>query len=156
MLAIAAYEWFLAAHLLAAVVWVGGGATVQVLAVLATRSKQAEHMARFAREAELVGMRVFLPASLLVLGFGFALVEEGHWGYDQFFVQLGLAGSGASAAVGIFFLGPEAGRIAKAIEAHGVESPEAQGRLRRIFLVSRVELLVLLAVVFVMAAKPFL
>ena len=59
-----------------------------------------------------------------------------------------------SIAIGAGFLGPEAGRIARATEAGGVESAEVQQRIRRIFLVSRIELVLLLAVVFDMVVKP--
>jgi hypothetical protein len=37
-----------------------------------------------------------------------------------------------------------------------VDDPEVQSRIRRILLITRIDVVVLLAVVFVMTAKPFL
>ena len=54
----------------------------------------------------------------------------------------------------MLFLGPESGRIGKLTEAHGVAHLEVQARIRRIFLVSRVELAFLIAVVCGMVIKP--
>jgi hypothetical protein len=69
-------------------------------------------------------------------------------------VQVGLAMILVSVAIGAGFLGPEAGRIARAIEQGGVDSPEAKQRINRLFLVSRFELVLLLLVIFDMVVKP--
>jgi hypothetical protein len=66
----------------------------------------------------------------------------------------GLIAWGISFAVGAGFIGPEGGRIAKVIERTGPESPEAQMRIRRILLISRCELVVLIAVLVNMVVKP--
>ena len=51
---------------------------------------------------------------------------------------------------------PESGRIAKIIKTEGAESPEAERRIRRILLISRIELVLLLGVIFDMVVKPTL
>lgn len=103
-----------------------------------------------------MGTRVFIPASLILLVSGMFTLHDsgGLWSYSQGWVQFGLAVIVLSIAVGIGYVGPEAGRIARATEAGGVESPEVQERIRRIFLISRIELVLLLAVVFDMVVKP--
>jgi uncharacterized membrane protein len=148
------YEFALFVHILAAVVWVGGGVTIQALSFRIIRADDPVRMAGFAKDVEKVGMFVFLPASLLVLGFGFALMAEGNWSYD-FWVIFGLAVVGLSALTGSLFLGPEAGRIGKLIDAKGPEYPEVQERIKRILMISRIELTLLIAVVFAMVVKPF-
>jgi uncharacterized membrane protein len=148
------YEFALFEHILAAVVWVGGGVTVQVLAFRLMRANDPVRFAGFAKDIEKVGQFVFTPSAIVVLGFGFALVAEGHWGYD-FWVIFGLAVVGFSAAIGTFFLGPEAGRIGRLVQEHGPEYPEVQDRIKRILAVSRIELTLLIAVVFDMVVKPF-
>jgi hypothetical protein len=119
------------------------------------RANEPVRIAGFAKDVEWLGQRLFIPASLLLLIFGFLLVHEGHWSYD-FWVIFGLVVWGLSALSGSAFLGPESGRIGKLIAAHGPEHPEAQARIRRILLISRVEMVLLLAVVFDMTIKPFL
>ena len=143
-------------HVLAAVVWVGGACTVQVYALLATRTNDPLKIASFAGDTEFVGMRIFLPASLILLVSGIFTIHDsvGAWSYSQGWVQFGLIVIALSILVGAGFLGPEAGRIGKATERDGVESHEVQARIRRILLVSRIELVLLLVVVFDMVVKP--
>jgi uncharacterized membrane protein len=149
------YEFALFVHILAAVVWVGGGATTQALAFRIIRADDPRRMAGFAKDVEKIGMFVYMPASILVLAFGFVLVSEGNWSYD-FWVVFGLVVWGLSALTGMLFLGPESGRIGKLIDAHGPEHPEVGARIRRILMISRIEFVLLVAVVFDMVVKPFL
>jgi uncharacterized membrane protein len=157
-LALTWYEWFKTLHVLAAVLWVGGGATLAVYAILTQRQNTPEEMASVARKAALIGERMFTPLSLLVLAFGFGLMENGQspWTYDQFFVIFALAGWGVSAATGAFFLGPEAKKLGKLMPTRPADDPEVQARIRRVLMIARIDVVVLLAVVFVMTAKPFL
>jgi uncharacterized membrane protein len=155
-LALTNYNAFKFVHVLAAVVWVGGACVVQVYALLAVRTNDPVKVAAFAGDTEFVGTRIFIPSSLILLVSGLFTVHEsgGAWGYGQGWVQFGLAIIVLSILVGAGYLGPESGRISRATEARGVESPEVQARIRRIFLVSRIELVLLIAVIFDMVVKP--
>jgi len=157
-LALTWYEWFKTGHVLAAVLWVGGGATLTIYAFLTVRRDTPEEQASMARKIGLLGERFYAPLSLLVLGFGFGLMENGQspWSYDQFFVIFALAGWGVSAATGMIFLGPEAGRLGKLMPTRPPEDPEIQARIRRILLIVRLDVILLLLIVFDMTAKPFL
>ena len=155
-LALTWYAWFKAAHVIAAVLWVGGGTMLAIYAIFTLRQNTPAEMASFARKAALIGERFFTPLSFVVLGFGFALIENGNWGYGDFFVQFSLATWGVSALIGVLFLGPESGKLAKLMPTRPPEDPEVQYRIRRILLIVRLDMLVLLATVFVMTAKPFL
>ena len=148
------YELLLAIHILAVVVWVGGATSIQVLAIRATGSGDPVRMATFAGEAEWVGMRVFMPSSVVVLLAGIALVLEGNWGFDQLWILIGLAGIAFSIVTGAAFLGPESGRMKALLESRTFEDPEVQSRLNRIFMISRIELVVLLLIVLDMVIKP--
>ena len=59
-----------------------------------------------------------------------------------------------SIVTGAGFLGPESGRIAKLMDERGDDDAEVRGRINRLFLVSRIELVLLISVVLVMALKP--
>jgi uncharacterized membrane protein len=148
------YELLLFVHVLAAVVWVGGATSLQVLAIRAERSPDAGRVANFATEAEWVGSRVFLPASLVLLLAGIGLTFEGDWGFTTPWVLLGLIAYGLSALTGSLFLGPESGRIGRMITEVGPQDPDVIARIKRIFVVSRIELAVLLLIVFDMTVKP--
>jgi uncharacterized membrane protein len=149
--------WFTTIHVMAAVLWVGGGALLTLYAILTIREHDPRAMASFAQKAALIGGRYFSALSFVVLGFGFGVVEEsnGAYSYGNFFVTFGLVGWGVSTATGILFLGPESGRLSKLLAERPPEDPEVQYRIRRILTVARIDVLVLLAIVFVMAAKPF-
>ncbi len=153
MLAVTSYQVGLAFHILAAVVWVGGALTVQLMALLALRSPLPGRKAEFAGEAELFGMRVFMPTSLVLLGLGFFLVYKGDWGYPVW-VIFGLAGLGFSFLTGILYLTPQSKRIKHLLESQGPESPEAVERIRKTLLTSRIELVILVLLVFDMVLKP--
>ncbi len=147
------YEWYLAVHILAAVVWVGGALTIQLLAIRASRPNARLQLGSLASEIEWVGTRVFIPSSLILVVFGFLLAAEGDWDWELWLV-FGLIVWIASFVVGAAFLGPQSGKLGEDVERYGVDSAQATARLRRIFLVSRVELAFLLLVVLDMALKP--
>lgn len=151
-----AYDWFLALHVLTAVVWVGGAATQQLFAIRAERSDDPQRMATFAADSEWIGTHVYLPTSLLLLASGITLVILGHWGFTTLWVALGLVGFLFSVVTGAAFLGPESKRLKGLIEERGPTDTEVAARIKKIFLISRIENIVLLLVVIDMAVKPTL
>jgi uncharacterized membrane protein len=157
-LALAWYEWFKTGHVLAAVLWVGGGATLAVYAILTQRQNTPEEMASVARKAALIGERMFTPLSLLTLAFGFGLMENAQspWTYDQFFVIFALAGWGVQPRPGRSSSARRRRSSEKLMPTRPADDPEVQARIRRILLIARIDVVVLLAIVFVMTAKPFL
>jgi uncharacterized membrane protein len=148
------YTFFKSVHVLAAAVWFGGAMMIQAFAFRITRTGDARRQADFAKDSEVVGMRVFIPATWLLLLGGIAMMINFHWSWGQNWVVFGLIAWVVSFVVGAGFLGPEGGRIAAVIEREGPESPEAQRRIRRILLISRCELVVLMAVIVNMVVKP--
>ena len=148
------YELLKTIHVLFAVIWVGGAATTQVLATRLSRANEPGRMAAFAKDIEFVGTRVFMPASLIVLAAGIWMVADSGWNFTDLWIVFGLIGIAFSATVGAAFLGPESGRIGRLIETKGPEDAEVTARLNRIFLVSRVELVILLLIVVNMVVKP--
>jgi hypothetical protein len=83
------------------------------------------------------------------------MTANGDIGYDQFWIIFGLIAWAASAATGILFLTPETKRLTSAMTARGPHDPEVQMRLRRILLVLRVDVAVMLLIVFDMVVEPF-
>jgi uncharacterized membrane protein len=148
------YTFFKSLHVAAAAIWFGGAFMIQAFAFRITRTNDARRMADFAKDSEVIGMRVFIPATwvLLLAAVGLMLNADLSWG--QNWIVLGLIAWVVSFVVGAGFLGPEGGRIAKVIEREGPESSQAQARIRRILLISRCELVVLLTVIVNMVVKP--
>jgi len=157
-LALTWYEWFKTGHVLAAVLWVGGGTTLTIYAFLTVRKDSPAEQASMARKIGLIGERFYAPLSLLVLALGFGLMEndQSPWSYDQFFVIFALAGWAVSTVTGLFFLGPESKRLSVLMSEKGPDDSEVQQRIRRILMVARLDVVLLIAIVFVMTAKPWL
>jgi uncharacterized membrane protein len=149
------YQGWLMLHIFAAVVWVGGGTTVAILAFMVERERDPFLLGRFADLVGRVGMRVYTPAGLVVLIVGFVLVHKGAWGYGHFWVIFALIGWAASFLTGILVLKPQADKVAKVIPERGLDDPQAQALLKRIIMIDRWQVVLLLLVVADMAAKPF-
>lgn len=150
------YETLVFVHVLTAIIWVGGAVAMQVLAIRAQRSSEPGAMAKMAGDAEFVGMRVFMPASIVLLISGIWAVIDGPWEFSQGWISAGFAVWIFSFVVGAGFLGPESGRIKTLMAERGPEDAQVKQRLARIFLVSRIELVALIAIVFIMSTKPWL
>jgi uncharacterized membrane protein len=149
------YDWLLLGHILAAIAWVGGAITMQTVGARLVRAESPEAVAAFARTAEWIGPRLYMPASLAVLGFGIALVAASDaWSIGQLWIVLALVGIAISAIGGAVFFGPQAKRIGEALRSEGAESERAQALIRRLFVVGRIDLVVLLLIVVDMVLKP--
>ena len=149
------YAFFKWVHVSGAVLWVGGGLTLTILALRAERSSDPTEMALIARQAAFVGERVFAPIGLLVLAMGIAMVVNLHLDWGTSWIVIGLVGYAITFLTGLLFLGPQAKRIGQLIETAGAEAAETQAAIRRILLIARVDEGVLLLVVAAMVLKPF-
>jgi uncharacterized membrane protein len=150
-----AYKWLLAFHILLAVVWVGSNTAIQILVIRAKRAG-GDRIAYLAGEIEWYGTRVLLPTALTLVILGFILLHESSGAYDlgQGWVLFGFLVWVFSTIVGAGYLGPESGRLGKLVEERGPDDPEYQRRLGRIFIVSRIELVLLILAVLDMTVKP--
>jgi uncharacterized membrane protein len=149
------YNWLKAFHVLASIVWVGGGIFIQIYATKLRRANQQDRLMAFAKDLEKLGNAIFLPASILVLILGIAMVwYSPAWKVSDLWVILGLVGIANTIVVGAAFLGPEAGRIARVAEERGHDDPEIARRTQRIFTISRYDIAVLVLVVIDMVVKP--
>jgi uncharacterized membrane protein len=150
------YQVFKTIHVLAAVLWLGGGALITLLAWKAQRAKDNIQLLGIAKQAEWASTRIFVPASLVVVAMGVVLMHKGHWGYGNFWPLFGLIAWGVSFLVGAAFLGPQSGKLAKLIELKGPDDPDVAARTSRIIAVARADVVLILVVAADMVAKPFL
>jgi putative copper export protein len=150
------YKGLLTLHLLGAVIWVGGAFAVNILVLRMQKERNYPKLLELGNDFSALGMKVFMPASIVVLLAGIGLVLEVD-GYDftDFWVIFGLAGIAFSIIVGAGYLGPEGEKLHALTQSKGPDDPEIQARLQRVANVSRFELVILLLVVADMAIKPF-
>ena len=143
-------------HVGFAVFWVGGGLLLTALALRAERSKDPEDLATIARQATFVGEKLFAPASGIVLLMGIVMViNSPEIGFGDTWVIIGLVGFAISFVTGIAVLAPRARRLVELFDTVGSTAPQTQAAIREILLISRVDVAVLVIVVFDMLMKPF-
>jgi uncharacterized membrane protein len=140
-------------HVVAAAVWVGGAVMLRVQGSRALAADRAR-AAQLATEGEQLGMRVLMPASILLLVAGLLTAFEGGYGLEPLWVKLGLAIYVVSAVVGARFLGPLNKQAGELNAERGPDDPELAARLRRISTIGWIDLGLLVAAVFVMVVKP--
>jgi uncharacterized membrane protein len=150
----ASYQVYLALHILAVVVWVGGDTTLTTLGIVFEHKQDGPTLAALGRMGAWIGTRVYTPTLFFVFGFGVALIEKAGIAWDQFWVIFGIVGWSLATTIGVGFVGPELGRIDRAAQEFGAESPEVARRVRRLFAIFRFDTAVLVLVVLDMAAKP--
>jgi hypothetical protein len=76
------------------------------------------------------------------------------WNFSDAWILLGLLGYAATFVTGAFFLGPEAGKLGRIVDERPADDPEVRARMHRIFVISRIDLVVLILVVADMVFKP--
>jgi uncharacterized membrane protein len=145
-------ELWLFLHVTAAMVWVGGAAAIQVFGILTKRAADPAKSAFFAKNVSWTVQRVFLPAALVVLAAGVGLTIEGDWDWGEPFIVYGLLAWAAVSLVAFGYVGRAIGSAAAQLESQG-PSPALALRLRNLVWLSRVLLVVLLTIVFMMSTK---
>jgi uncharacterized membrane protein len=149
-----AYDVYLALHVLTTVIWVGGDITLTTLGLRYERLNDGETLAVLGKVGTWIGTRIYTPALFAALAFGIALMVEGDLDWSQFWVIFGLVGWAIAATVGVGFVGPELGRIDKAAQEFGPNSPEVGSRVKRLFTIFRFDTALLTLIIIDMTAKP--
>jgi uncharacterized membrane protein len=124
------YDWLLFLHVLAAMVWVGGGLMLTVNAARVLRDPDPAAVGRFTASLRVVGPLVLAPATIAVLGLGIGLVvDTDAWDFGQLWVQLGLALFAAAFLIGAAWQSRTA--LASTRAAARNDNTEARRQLRR-------------------------
>lgn len=147
------YELWLFLHISAAIVWIGGAATIQVFGILTKRAADPAKTSFFAANVSWTVMRVFLPASALIFVSGVGLTRTASWDWGEPFVVWGLVLWALVSLVAFGFLGRALGQAGDQLASEG-PSPALGLRIRNLVWVSRALLGILLVIVFLMTVKP--
>jgi len=148
------YDLFVFLHVVAVIVWLGGGVVLLVLTVCATRSRDPAHTARVIADTAWLGTRYFAPSAIAALVFGLLATWAGSWSFGELWITLGFLGFIATFVTGFVFVRPRAERLAASMRASGELTPEAAQVGAELQLISRIDFVVLFAVVADMVMKP--
>ena len=147
------YEKFLlTAHVLAAVIWVGGGAFALTLGYY-IRNRDIETRVEYTRWTEWLGPRFFAPLSVIVIIAG-PLLADRLFDFDQTWITLGFIGWGLSFVIGIVFYPREQKRREQLIEQHGIQHESIAASVNRVLTVASIDTLIVVLVVIDMTTKP--
>lgn len=139
-------------HVLFAIAWVGGGIMLQFLLARA-RAAGPDMMTRFNELADATHTRLFMPSSFLTLVFGIATVALGGYDWATPWIGIGFGGFILSAILGMAVLGPTAKKMKALIAERGPVDPVVTHLGRRLGTIGRIDLLILIVVVFAMVTK---
>jgi hypothetical protein len=108
-----------------------------------------------ARQAALVGEKLFAPAGLVVFLMGVAMMLNTNWGWGTFWIDAGLVGYAITFVTGTAVLAPLAKRIKVSAEENGPTDPLTLALISRILLIARIDVALLFLVIADMVTKPF-
>jgi uncharacterized membrane protein len=148
------YEFLFLLHIIAVIVWLGAGFTMDLLFLRAERTRNPAELGKTGELQEWLVPRVFIPSGLLTLVLGVLLAWDGPWSFGDLWILIGLAGWIASFGVGFLFIRPQVEKLKEIVAQYGPTSSEAHHQGRLLGVVSRVQLLALFLVVADMVLKP--
>ena len=145
---------FLYAHIVMAILWIGGAVMFTLLSSRA-RSAGPEAVIRSMQESEWAGKFYFTPVAILMLVTGILLVvtSNGAYTFEDPFVVAGIAGIVISGVLGGTYYAKAAQSISTAVRERGLEDPSAQQQLDRLRLIAWVETVMLLLIELLMVYR---
>jgi uncharacterized membrane protein len=97
--------WLHFLHVVSAMVWVGGGVILSLIAIRTRRSSDQRAMGEFARTLPYVGLRVLMPAVIILPVTGVWMVlADSEFSFSQLWVRLGLGLFALAFLVGAVYL----------------------------------------------------
>ena len=141
-------------HIISVSVWIGGEIMLGILFERAQRSRDEGTLRGLLSQGDFIGKAVFNPAGIITLAAGIWLGIEGDYDFGEAWISMGFVGIAVGAILGMAFYPRVFKRGLAGIEAGGIDDSETRASLKSLRLVSTIELLVLLVVVWAMVFKP--
>ena len=149
------YEFLLFIHVLAAAAWYGAALLSLVLVEISARAGDRAGVLKLGEYEDRVATLLFIPAALVTLASGIALVIDGPWSWgDDGWVIAGLVLFAALFVFGIALIVP-AGKKLKSLAASGAPESALDAQIRTLRTLSIVDVALLTVAIFFMTVKPF-
>jgi uncharacterized membrane protein len=148
------YEFLLTVHVLAAIIWLGGGIAMHILGRRVLKRGDNEEIYKFSNEINTVALRLYAPTALVLLIAGILLVNEAGYEFSQLWITLAFLGWGFSFLVGIGYYGPQDKKLQALVAAEGPTAPGVVENVRQALFVNQIELLIIVLIVIDMTTKP--
>jgi Predicted integral membrane protein (DUF2269) len=147
-------SWLHFAHIGGAIVWVGGGLMLSIVGLRARASADLGFMRGFALLLSYVGLRLFAPTVLIVLGSGVWLVLMQSGDFTRLWIALGLIAIAAAFLVGVLYQGRQAIALERIARAEGADIESVKAALGHWIAGYYIVLAILVFAVWDMIFKP--
>jgi len=141
-------------HVVSAIAWFGGIIMLFLLNNRFARAGNQDLVKALGQQGAALSMTFFMPAAIVALVTGIAMVMVGRLDFGATWISWGFLGFILSMIIGGVLTGGTARRLAKAVQAGSATQEDIARAQKRINLYVRLNLLVLLSVVWAMVAKP--
>jgi uncharacterized membrane protein len=150
------YLWLKFAHVLGAVVWVGGVVALTILNGRVARSGNPAAMAAMGQQSEAFGRTVVGPAMAVVLIAGLWMAGQFGIPFTSLLIVWGLVGLVAFVVIGIVALGRSGAALGELMRTTSADDPRVAALQQRVAALSWLSILVLASVIWAMVLKPTL
>ena len=145
--------WVLFAHVALGALWLGGVMYQEALTVGARKSGREEYV-RTAIRVQQVNARIYPPVTILILLTAvWMIVARDHLGFGDLWITLSFTIWLIGVLTGIFYFTAKAKSLSARLEATGVDE-SLLAEVERVHMVERVEIILLLGLLFLMIFKP--
>ncbi|HWL65106.1 MAG TPA: DUF2269 family protein [Actinomycetota bacterium] len=143
------------AHIVLAILWIGGAVMFNLMATRARSSGSPEAVIRTMGDSEWAGKFYFTPVAILTLVTGVVLVltSNGAYTFEDPFVVAGIAGIVISGVLGGTYYAKAAQSISAAVNERGLEDAGTRSQLDRLRLIAWVETAMLLGIELLMVYR---
>jgi hypothetical protein len=149
------YQIFRFVHLMGAIGWAGSAIAFLALGRAQLAAGDYQGISSVIRRSEALGKLVFIPAGLLTVGSGIAMVAtQPAIRFTDLWILLGIAGIVLSGVVQAVFAGPSVKQFDALAEEHGTDAVELRDPAGRMNLAAALDTGLLLLVVGVMVFRP--
>jgi uncharacterized membrane protein len=151
------YELFKLLHVVGAIAWIGGGMGLLVLSRQFIAAKEYAALQAMGKHGQALGTWLFMPAALLTVVFGVAMVAtEPTLRFADLWILMGFGGVIGSGVAQMALAAPADKRFMALVDEHGFDHPDVAAAARRVTVGNLADVGILLLVVWAMVAKPTL
>ena len=146
-------KFLLTAHVLAAVIWVGGSVLMLAMGFY-LRGRDLPTRVEYTRWTEWIAPRLIAPMSVIVIIAGPILANRLYDDLNQAWLHVGFTGWFLSFVFGVAFYPREGKRRERLIEEHDIRHETVAASVDRVLKVAAIDTLIVVLVVIDMTTKP--
>jgi uncharacterized membrane protein len=138
-------------HVFLIIIWLGGGASLVILAMRAERARADTELCHIVQQVIFMA-KVFVAVAIaaVLMGIGMVLL---HWSFAELWITIGLTGFLLTFAMGLLVLKPRADHIG-VLMAEGGITPAVVAQSHRLLQIAKFDLVMLFIVAADMVVKP--